>query len=354
VQYFLQLCLQSVQAATRNIESEVIVVDNNSSDNSCQMVKELFPDVILIQNNENYGFSKGNNIGVKKAKGEFICILNPDTVVPEDSFTNLLNFVDGKDKLGIVGCKLIDGSGKFLPESKRNVPTAVVSLQKMIGNSKTYYANHLKEDEAGEVDILAGAFMFLKKDLYEEIKGFDEDYFMYGEDIDFSFQALKLGYKNYYYPNITVLHFKGESTLKDKLYAKRFYSAMQIFYKKHFKKNVLLDAVIWMGIKLISALHINPKENRRQVKNYVLISDSINTALKSVLKKDVELFSNNYKLEDKQEIIFDCKKLSFKDIINRMSALSKHYQLTFKILPKKSKFIVGSNSSKSKGEVITF
>ena len=145
MRYFLELCLKSVQVAIQNIDAEIIVVDNNSADDSCDMVKQLFPSVRLIENKENSGFSKGNNIGVAQAKGEYLCILNPDTVVSEDTFTKLIDFSDAKENLGIVGCQLIDGKGEFLPESKRNIPNPKVALKKLIGDDKAYYANHLED-----------------------------------------------------------------------------------------------------------------------------------------------------------------------------------------------------------------
>jgi len=146
VRYFLELCLQSVEASIQDLDAEIIVVDNNSKDESCTMVKQKFPNVKLIENKDNLGFSKGNNTGVVKAKGEYVCILNPDTVVTETTFKNLLNIADTKDKLGILGCQLIDGTGQFLPESKRNIPTPNVAIKKALGNSKQYYANHIDKD----------------------------------------------------------------------------------------------------------------------------------------------------------------------------------------------------------------
>ncbi len=354
MQYFLQLCLQSVTEAVQDLDAEIIVVDNKSNDKSCQMVKELFPKVILIENNYNYGFSKGNNIGIERSTGDYVCVLNPDTMVAEDTFKILLKFAQSIENLGIVGCKLIDGMGNFLPESKRNVPKPMISLMKMIGNSRSYYTNRLKQDESGEVDILVGAFMFLSRQVFDDLKGFDEDYFMYGEDIDICYKALKSGYKNYYCPNTTILHFKGESTLKDKNYAKRFYSAMQIFYKKHFKKNLFFDSVIWIGIKVTSIIHTNPKPKQKEIRNYILVSDSVNGPMKETLKKNIDLFSVNYKLDDNDEIIFDSNKISFKEILNKMVFLSNNNKLTFKILPRRANFIIGSDSSKLKGEVITF
>lgn len=354
VRYFLELCLKSVEAAIQDIDAEIIVVDNLSPDDSCEMVKTLFPKVILVENTVNYGFSKGNNIGVAKAKGEYVCILNPDTVVAEDTFKNILAFAENIPDLGIVGCKLIDGKGHFLPESKRNIPTPWVSLQKIFGNSKPYYANHLNENESGSVEILVGAFMLLKRQVYNEINGFDEDFFMYGEDMDFSYRVLKAGYQNCYYAATTVIHYKGESTLKDKVYAKRFNEAMHIFFKKHFKTNIVVEALIWAGVKAITILNIQPKQETTKVASYVLVSDKMNHNLQSKLPKPVSLFSDASELQPNQQIIFDQKHITFKDIIERMTRWSKNKKLSFKILTKDAQFIIGSNSSKSRGEVLKF
>lgn len=316
VRYFLELCLKSVQAAITEINAEIIVVDNNSPDDSCEMVKTLFPNVKLIQNKVNSGFSKGNNIGVADARGEYLCILNPDTVVAEDTFTTLLEFADDVKDVGIIGCRLIDGNGLYLPESKRNVPTPQVSFKKMFGYSESYYANHLKEHDVGEVDILVGAFMIIKKSIYDTIGGFDEDYFMYGEDIDLSYKVLKTGFKNQYFGQTTIIHFKGESTPKDRIYRKRFYNAMQIFYKKHFKKAWLLDIIISLGTKVLPLLEfIGNSENKGDA--------------------------------NRQDVVFDNNTMSFKAIIRSF----EDQEGLLKIRPKNSKFTIGSSGSKSKGVV---
>ena len=354
VQYFLELCLRSVEDAISNIEAEIIVVDNNSEDGSCDMVKALFPNVNLIENKENFGFSKGNNIGVLQAKGEYLCILNPDTVVAEDTFLKLLEFSENKEKLGIVGCKLINGRGDFLPESKRKIPYIKAAFKKLIGNTDDYYANDVNEKEVSQVEILVGAFMFLKQEVYKEIKGFDEDYFMYGEDIDISYKALKQGYTNYYFGETTVLHFKGESTLRDKYYARRFYGAMQIFYKKHFKKNVLFDLFVWGGIRLVYFFRKQHINKIKTVYKYICISDSINKKLEQVLGKEVILKSDLKNIEKESEVIFDANVLSFKDIINFMETNHLDCSVTFKIWPKNSKFVIGSDDAVSRGEVISF
>ncbi|MCF1421324.1 glycosyltransferase family 2 protein [Mangrovimonas futianensis] len=352
VRYFLELCLKSVESAIRHMDAEIIVVDNQSSDESCEMVKKLFPNVKLIENKENVGFSKGNNIGVEQAQGEFICILNPDTVVAEDTFEKLLSFSDSKENLGIVGCRLIDGKGKFLPESKRNTPKPFVALKKMIGKSNAYYANQLEETQQGVVPILVGAFMFLKREVYQDIGGFDEDYFMYGEDVDISYKAIKKGYQNFYFGDTTVIHFKGESTLKNLHYAKRFYGAMQIFYQKHFKKNPLFNAVVWLGIKLAFLMRREPKEEKKQVERYVLFSDKIPSDLRQKLNKPLKLLEDIGNLQEEDEVVFDTDFLTFKEIIGFLLEWRESKSLTFKFLMQKSHYLVGSNSSKNRGELI--
>src|SRR5690606_18876879 len=209
-----------------------------------------------IENKDNLGFPKGNNIGVAQAKGEFICILNHDTDVAEDTFSKILNTEHWQLNTGIIGCKLIDGSGKFLPECKRGVPTPWVAFTKIFGLYKLfpksswfnqYYAMHLDENQSGQVDILVGAFMIMKRDLYLKIGGFDENCFMYSDDIDLNYLVKKAGYSNYYFADTTVIHYKGESTIRDGLYMKRFREAMQFFYKKHFKKSWFFDVMMQIG-----------------------------------------------------------------------------------------------------------
>ena len=350
VRYFLELALKSVEAAISGIDAEIIVVDNDSSDTSCQMVKTVFPKVKLIENKENFGFSKGNNIGVATAQGEYICILNPDTVVAEDTFVKLLKFTETKSKLGIVGCRLMNGSGTFLPESKRNIPTLKVSLKKILGNSQDYYANHLSQEDHGEVNILVGAFMLIKKSVYNTVGGFDEDYFMYGEDIDLSYKVLTAGYKNYYYGETTVVHFKGESTLKDRNYARRFFGAMQIFYEKHFKQNLIFDMVVWLGIKLAFIFRKRNKKTYKAISEFVFVSNVMNKALEAKLPIKLSFEDQLSSIESNAEVIFDANTMTYKDIIEFIKTSDK--ELTYKILPNQSNFILGSNDGFSQGEVI--
>jgi len=373
VRYFLEQCVLSVQKALENIDSEIIVVDNNSSDDSCEMMKQRFPNVKLIENKENSGFPKGNNIGVAIAQGEYICILNPDTVVAEDTFIKVLAFAEKQTNLGIVGVKLIDGTGNFLPESKRGVPTPFVAFTKIMGlykllpNSKMlgkYYAQHLNENQTGTVDILVGAFMVLKRDLYLEVGGFDENCFMYSDDIDLSYMVLKKGNSNYYFHETSVIHYKGESTVKDGTYMKRFQEAMHFFYNKHFKVSVVFDVFMKVGAFLFTLLKKSQAVTvSRKVDEYILLSDEekLEEKLEILLEKKVSRIPSAQKntinslkgSEAKNiEIIFDNNYWSFNTIIASMMRY-KGLKTTFKIIPKTTNFIIGSNSSNDRGEVIT-
>lgn len=354
MRYFLELCLKSVEAAIQDIDAEIIVVDNDSKDDSCQMVEALFPKVRLIKNSENYGFSKGNNIGVQVAKGEYLCILNPDTVVGEQTFKSLIAYADLQKDLGIIGCRLIDGQGRFLPESKRNIPIPSVAIKKILGYSNSYYANHIGEFDTGAVSVFVGAFMLIKRHVYLDVGGLDEDYFMYGEDIDLSFKVEKAGYTNRYCGSTTVIHYKGESTLKDKTYAKRFYGAMQIFYNKHFRSNIFFDALVWFGIKLARFTSRNQNIQNHKPSMYKLVSRQSSAVLEGILETKLELIPSIETFENDVEYIFDNNDLSFDEIISTLSENPKNSKATFKILPKNSTFIIGSNSSKRQGEMLLF
>ncbi|TYB76943.1 glycosyltransferase family 2 protein [Bizionia myxarmorum] len=351
VRYFLELCLKSVEKSLVGLYAEIIVVDNQSADASCDMVKESFPNVILIENPSNAGFSKGNNLGVKIAQGEYLCILNPDTIVAEDTFKILLDFADKQDKLGIVGCRLMDGTGKFLPESKRNVPKPAVALKKLLGNPDSYYANQIGEYEIGEAPIFVGAFMLLKKAVYDAVGGFDEDYFMYGEDIDLSYKVLKAGYTNYYNGSTTIVHYKGESTLKDANYAKRFYGAMQIFYKKHFRSNIIFNGIVWLGIRGAYMMRSEPEVVSNKHQSYVFYTQETSHILETLVDKPITLRSKVEAVDPFTEVIFDANSLSYKAIFQYITVLKGSEGISFKILPNGSNFIIGSNCSKNRGEI---
>jgi GT2 family glycosyltransferase len=236
-----------VYNASEGIDIEVFVVDNNSVDGSIEMVQEAFPQVELIANINNVGFSKANNQAIRRSKGEYVLLLNPDTIVPENCFSKLIAFADQTPDCGACGVRMVDGQGKFLPESKRGLPTPEVALYKMIGLNKIfpksqkfgkYHLGYLPEHETNEVEILAGAFMFIRKKVLDKIGLLDETFFMYGEDIDLSYRITQAGWKNYYFADTTIIHYKGESTKKHSTnYVRVFYKAMVIFAEKHYSGN---------------------------------------------------------------------------------------------------------------------
>ena len=359
VRYFLEQCLRTVQEATRNLEAEIIVIDNASSDDSGRMVTSLFPDVIYIQNTENVGFSKANNQAVKKSKGNYVCILNPDTAVSEDTFVKALNYYKNTPGIGSLGVRLMDGTGSFLPESKRNLPTPRVSLQKLMGRGENYYASHISEFENGKVPVLVGAFMLMTKEIYESVAGFDEDYFMYGEDIDLSYKIEKAGYVNHYYGETTVLHYKGESTQRNDAYFDRFYGAMEIFYDKHFKKNILLEKMVSLGVKLAKWKNKNIKsENVKALpplEAYYIVSDNseLKHRLEKLLKVKFADFPQDFDAIQNSLIVFDTDSITYSRIFEIMNALGKNNN-RFRIRPKAANFIIGSDRSDEKGEVLTF
>lgn len=266
VKYFLEHCLYSVQNAIKNIDAEVFVVDNNSVDGSVQMLKKKFPCFNLIENKDNVGFAKANNQAMRLAKGEYILLLNPDTVVEEDTFSKCIDFMDAHPDCGGLGIKMIDGHGKILKESKRGFPTPWASFCKMSGltslfpHSKRfaqYYMGHLSYEETHIVDILAGAYMMMRKECLDKIGLLDEDFFMYGEDIDLSYRITLGGYRNYYFPEAKIIHYKGESTKKASLnYVYTFYNAMAIFARKHLdgKQTKLYSLIIKLAIWLRATL----------------------------------------------------------------------------------------------------
>lgn len=251
VEFFLEQCLNSVLTALERVSGEVFVVDNNSIDGSVDMVRLKFPEVILIANTDNRGFSKANNQAMEIAQGQYVLLLNPDTVVEEDTFEKVIQFMDEHPDAGGLGVRMLDGKGKFLPESKRGLPTPAVAFYKIFGLSRIfpkskrfgkYHLGYLDEFETNEVDVLSGAFMLMRKTALDKVGLLDEAFFMYGEDIDLSYRIQKGGFKNYYFPETRIIHYKGESTKKSSVnYVFVFYRAMVIFASKHFsQKNARL------------------------------------------------------------------------------------------------------------------
>lgn len=262
----LEQCLFSLKEATKELESEIIVVDNNSTDGSREQLPLIFPGTKFIFNYENVGFAKACNQGSRVASGKYILFLNPDTILPETSLIDCLLFFETHPEAGAIGVRMTDIRKKFLKESKRGLPDPSASFYKLFGlsaifpRSKTfskYYEGHLPEKENNPVDVLSGAFIMMRRDVFEKLNGFDERFFMYGEDIDLSIRIMQAGYKNYYLGTVSVIHLKGGSTTYNRKYINDFYRAMNLFVEKHYSKKplsfrLLLNSGIY--IRKIAAL----------------------------------------------------------------------------------------------------
>ena len=243
VKYFIEQCLRSVQRATQNIDTEVFVVDNASSDGSCEYLTPLFPDVTFIWNKDNRGFARANNQAIRLSTGEYVLLLNPDTIVAEDTLEQFVQFMDAHSEAGGAGAYMLRTDGAFALESRRGLPTPFVAFCKMSGLAGLfpksrlwgrYYMRYLNEQQVNEIEIISGAFMFLRRDALDKSGLLDEAFFMYGEDIDLSYRIMKAGYKNFFLPS-RILHYKGESTVKSSYrYVYTFYQAMQLFFNKHY------------------------------------------------------------------------------------------------------------------------
>lgn len=242
VTQLLRNCLVSVRKYLAGVDYEVIVLDNASTDLSWKNLIPEFPEVHFIISETNDGFSRGNNKAIEIAKGEYLLLLNPDTELEGFYMKEILDFADSHKDFGCLGVRMHDAKGHFLPESKRSVPDMVNSFEKLFisfkkNNAKSYYRCDIAEQEVAEVDVVTGAFLLVKKKIYDKVGGLDEYYFMYGEDIDLCYTLLRNGFKNFYYGKASILHHKGESTVKNEVYLERFYGAMHIFIDKYYKKS---------------------------------------------------------------------------------------------------------------------
>ncbi len=380
VKYFLEHCLLSTIKATKNLDAEIFVIDNNSSDGSEVYLTEKFKSVHFYWLKENIGFGRANNYALQFAKGEHILFLNPDTILPEDCIEKCVAFFDTMPNCGGLGVRMINGKGVFLKESKRCLPSASSGFFKMIGLANLfptskffakYYAGYLPEKENNKVEVLAGAFMILSKKAIELTKGFDEDFFMYGEDIDLSYRIIKAGLQNYYFGETTIIHFKGESTKKKSLsYINNFYGAMQCFVGKHYSsmpvKKVLMGAVIGLRKKLaIVQLKLAVKTDVNiilQKKNCLVIGDDTQCRL---LKKWAS--NTNYTIIEHLQNVKECLKIisqkkieavifcegiiDNKAVIDWVQELPKKIEILF--YENHAGSIVGSNNSNQNGIFIT-
>ena len=380
VKYFLEHCLYSVQQAIKLLKAEIIVVDNASSDGSMEYLLDKFPSVNFIDNPKNLGFAKANNQALREAKGEYILFLNPDTIVSEDCMERCIQLLQSNPQLGACGVKMIDGSGRFLPESKRAFPSLQTSFYKLSGltylfpHSKRfarYHLGHLSEEKSNEIDVLSGAYFMSRKEILNKTGGFDERFFMYGEDIDLSFRIQQEGYKNFYVADTCIIHYKGESTKRGSLnYVKIFYRAMSLFVEKHYSGkspgafNFFIETSIWFRAGLSVTRNIFLKKPGLKVTN---ITTLIVAEKEEALKIEGILNKNNEKrtisrsapnegwkqavlLNTPDEIIFAYGTFSYKEIIQYMQELPKN--TTFSIYSGKAQSIVGSDSKKSNGYIL--
>ena len=264
VKYLLEQTLRSVEQAMQGMDGEVIVVDNLSGDDSIAFSRERHPQVTYIENQENVGFARANNQAIMQARGEFTLILNPDTIITPQCLQEGIAWMRSHPKCGAIGARMMDGNGVFLPESKRAFPTPWVSFCKIFGLSKLfprspwfakYHLRYLSDLEPQCIDILSGAYMLCRTSVLQDLGGFDEDFFMYGEDIDLSYRIVKAGYENWFLPT-PMIHYKGESTHKDSMrYVRIFYDAMLIFYRKHFPRfNVIFYPIVKLGVVLRASM----------------------------------------------------------------------------------------------------
>jgi hypothetical protein len=260
VRDFLNHALLSLRKALKRIRSEIILVDNASDDGSVEMVRERFPEVKIIANRENLGFAKANNIALKRARGTYILLINPDTIVQEDTLRVMMKFFDDTPSVGLAGCKILNPDGSFQLACRRSFPTPWVAFTKMTGLSRLfgrsslfgkYNLTYLNTDETYEVDAVSGSFMMIRREVYERVGGLDEAFFMYGEDLDWCYRIQKAGWKIYYVHSTQIIHYKGESTKRGSLdEIQTFYQAMHLFVEKHFGTSAFLRLTLRLGIVL--------------------------------------------------------------------------------------------------------
>lgn len=331
VKYFLEQCLFSVEKALQRIEgeTEIIVVDNHSMDGTLEYLQPRFPLVKFIALPDNQGFARANNRALEKAQGRYILFLNPDTILPEDACRTCLSFMASTPGIGAAGVRMVDGSGRFLKESKRGFPSAWTAFCKLSGLTALfpgsrwlagYYLGHLPENQTHPAPILSGACMWVTRPALDRTGGFDERFFMYAEDIDLSHRIRQAGFTNYYIADTTILHFKGESTRKDARYIRLFYTAMAQFRRKHAKGLLsgLFNRLLEIAVRVRVAFASNPPEDTSP---------------------------------DYDVILSEGNNLSFKQIIE---ILQEPHQKTTLIHASGSGYAVGSPSSRGRGIVIEY
>ena len=358
VPFHLMLCLESLEPALKNKTHEIFVVDNDSGDMTKSLLDEHFPYVNFIQNTENIGFARANNQAISKASGEYVCLINPDTVVAEDTFSILFKVADRFKGHGILGLQMRDGTGEFLPESKVNQLTPLRAVSRLLGFSNRYFNKDIPLDEDNPTHTLVGAFMFFKTSDYRSIKGLDERYFMYGEDIDLSHQFMLSGKQNYYIGTANIIHFKGESTLKDATYLKRFFNSIMIYFDTYY--NYPRWSKFWIRtafklIKPMKKLRSTKQKKLVQPERILVLTDKVSVTRKIANKFDLQvdqLTSEKMKdhLTKRSMVIFDMESLNFKDVIVFMKA-NYPYRNSYRFKPAKQEILIGSDSRTNMGEI---
>ncbi len=345
VRFYLEQCLLSVEKALTGVCGEVFVVDNNSSDDSMSYLQSKFPWVRYIENKENVGFSCANNQAIREVRGEYVLLLNPDTFIGERTLRECIDFMDKNPQAGMCGVGMLKADGSFAPESRRGVPTPFVAFCKMSGLGALfpksrlfggYYMQYLNKHSINPIEIVSGAFMFIRKEALDKVGLLDEAFFMYGEDIDLSYRVLKAGYQNYYIPT-QILHYKGESTKKDSIkYVNAFHKAMVIFFKKHFAQySVIYSAFITLTVVMRGTMsylmqktyawsHKKPKMKRQKfliVSDGCNLSDMKNIAEKHQFRYDVfhsrlgDMPSTDVLYRDYDYIVFDTSRYPYSSIL---------------------------------------
>lgn len=365
VKYYLDQCIRSVLRAFEemNTPAEIIVVDNHSADGSVDYLEQrypqkLFPMVRFVRSAHNLGFARANNIAIRQSRGEYVLLLNPDTIVGEDALKASVDFMDVHEDAGAVGVRMLGAQGRRAMESRRGLPTPMVSFFKMLGFCNRwphhrlfgkYYMGYLPWDEPSQIEVVSGAYCMLRRKALDEVGLLDEDFFMYGEDIDLSYRVLKGGYHNYYLP-VDILHYKGESTQKSSFrYVHVFYEAMLIFFRKHYSgMTFLLSLPIKTAIyaKALMALVGMLSDRMRKslgffapsaegAQHYVFVGSlEMQDACRDIARRlglDAE-FHDFEVLEDKNEatwsekndnvLVLDADSMSYADMLKRMSRLS--------------------------------
>lgn len=365
VKYYLDQCIRSVLRAFEemNTPAEIIVVDNHSADGSVDYLEQrypqkLYPMVRFVRSAHNLGFARANNIAIRQSRGEYVLLLNPDTIVGEDALKASVDFMDAHEDAGAVGVRMLGAQGRRAMESRRGLPTPMVSFFKMLGFCNRwphhrlfgkYYMGYLPWDEPCQIEVVSGAYCMLRRKALDEVGLLDEDFFMYGEDIDLSYRVLKGGYHNYYLP-VDILHYKGESTQKSSFrYVHVFYEAMLIFFRKHYSgMTFLLSLPIKTAIyaKALMALVGMLSERMRKslgffapsaegAQHYVFVGSlEMQDACRDIARRlglDAE-FHDSEVQEDKSEatwsekndnvLVLDADSMSYADMLKRMSRLS--------------------------------